>query len=153
MNRPPLFYRRICPQGFTRNNRLRIHETNKLAIALYTLYLSQIESCNKCFSEKGNMRVHLRIHTGDRPFECGCCGKRFTNIGNQKDHERWHNQERYVQYSLIYLSGPTNVSSARRAILEDICLLQTWKPIIHKYATIREVAPKLSLLVPVTSGH
>uniref|UniRef100_A0AAV2JU80 C2H2-type domain-containing protein n=1 Tax=Knipowitschia caucasica TaxID=637954 RepID=A0AAV2JU80_KNICA len=34
-------------------------------------------TCNKTFSSKGNLLVHIRKHTGERPFGCSVCNKAF----------------------------------------------------------------------------
>ena len=32
------------------------------------------------------MQEHIRIHTGDKPFQCGFCGKRFSHSGSYSSH-------------------------------------------------------------------
>ncbi|KAK8770790.1 hypothetical protein V5799_012744 [Amblyomma americanum] len=33
--------------------------------------------CQKRFSQPDNLKIHMMIHSGDKPYECGQCGKRF----------------------------------------------------------------------------
>ena len=46
--------------------------------------------CSKKFNEKGTMKTHIRIHTGERPFKCRTCCKSFKTKGNLIDHENTH---------------------------------------------------------------
>lgn len=50
--------------------------------------------CNKTFSSRQGYTIHLRIHTGERPYKCGYCTKSFRDGGTLRKHEYTHTGER-----------------------------------------------------------
>lgn len=50
----------------------------------------ECENCGKRFNTTGNLRNHVRIHSGLKPFICSTCGNAFRTVGNLINHERTH---------------------------------------------------------------
>ena len=46
--------------------------------------------CDKVFKKAWNLFDHMRIHTGEKPYQCGQCGRRFAQNGNLTKHLKLH---------------------------------------------------------------
>ncbi|XP_077597792.1 uncharacterized protein LOC144213289 [Stigmatopora nigra] len=53
-----------------------------------------VEGCERRFSRSDELNRHVRVHTGQKPFQCGVCARSFSRSDHLTTHTRTHTGEK-----------------------------------------------------------
>ena len=91
-----LFNRSVCLQGFNGKEAKVTHGTN-CKVRRFECYL-----CKNSFDSHEKQVIHMRVHSGDKPFHCNECFKQFTVKYSLKCHMKLHSDPMAYE---CYLKG------------------------------------------------
>lgn len=96
-----------CQKSFARADHCRQHINNVHkgelidGVIRKPAFEQKCEICDKIFYHSGNLRKHMVLHSGERPFSCDECGRTFVLSQHLKSHMKLvHSDEKNFQCSI-----------------------------------------------------
>ncbi|CAH2003302.1 unnamed protein product [Acanthoscelides obtectus] len=105
----------LCDKSFKLKSTLNTHAkrhdlvNNKVTCAV----------CGSFLSSESSLKVHMSIHTGQKPYKCSFCDKAFRTMSNKKSHENLSHMNTKKKPDK---EGKTKTTSKAVSILETVTM-------------------------------
>nr|XP_033783604.1 early growth response protein 1 [Geotrypetes seraphini] len=112
-------------------------------------YACPVETCDRRFSRSDELTRHIRIHTGQKPFQCRICMRNFSRSDHLTTHIRTHTGEKPFACDIC---GRKFARSDERKRHTKIHLRQKDKK-IEKVTPVSSASPTSTYSSPVTTTY
>lgn len=93
-------------------------------------YKHRCRYCGKVFGSDSALQIHIRSHTGERPYKCNVCGSRFTTKGNLKVHFQRHSAK-FPHVKMNPNPVPEHLDKYHPPLLAQLGQLENLPPGVH----------------------
>ena len=115
----------ICPEcekGFPSSRSLTNHTSKQHRNKRFAC---PVQPCGKKFSDRGHLKRHIRVHTGDRPFKCPTCERLFADKTNMNRHKETHSSNKKFECLGCHKKFIRKTSFIKHLGKNTFCLTQT----------------------------